>query len=305
MIVINTLFPLLSMMALGYALKRYGMTSNEFLKTLDKLVYYIFFPVMLFWKTAGSTGSDTSGVKLILAGLATVFLGSLLAYVYMRKTNMPDQARGSFFQASIRFNTYVGMATVLPVLGEEGTRLFSILVGCLIPVINVLSVAVLIWHSGRTPSLGRRMALLFRALVSNPLIIGCAAGLALSGTGYKLPTYINNFLALTASMTLPLALISMGGTLSFAGISRHWRNALAAAAIKLLVMPVAGTIMLGLFSVSGTAFKTGIIYFCLPTSTAISVLSAQLNSDVELASTAVMVSTVLCFISLSAALIMI
>ena len=61
MIIINTLFPLLAMMALGYMLKRRGMTSDEFLKTLDKLVYYIFFPVMLFWKTAKPTGSDTSG----------------------------------------------------------------------------------------------------------------------------------------------------------------------------------------------------------------------------------------------------
>ena len=304
MIIINTLFPLLAMMALGYMLRRQGMTSDEFLKTLDKLVYYIFFPVMLFWKTAKSTGTDASGTGLLIAVLGTVFLASLFSYFYIRTTRMPDKAAGSFFQASIRFNTYIGMATVLTVLGEEGVRLFSILIGCLIPVINVLSVAVLIWHSGRTPSVGQRLWLLLRALISNPLIIGCALGLLLSGTGYRLPTFINNFLALVASMTLPLALISIGGTLSFAGISRHWPNALAAVAIKLLILPVTGYILLIQFSVSDTAFKTGMIYFCLPTSTAISVLSAQLNSDVELASTAVMISTVLSFISLSVALIL-
>lgn len=108
---------------------------------------------------------------------------------------------------------------------------------------------------------------------------------------------------MTASMTLPLALISMGGTLTFSGISRHWPNALAAAAIKLMIMPVTGYVLLNLFSVSDTAFRTGMIYFSLPTSTAIAVLSAQLNSDVELASTAVMVSTLLSFISLSVALV--
>lgn len=304
MIIINTLFPLLAMMALGYMLKRQGMTSDEFLTSLDKLVYYIFFPVMLFWKTAKSTGTDASATGLLLPLLATGFLASLFSYVYIRKTRMPDKAAGSFFQASFRFNTYIGMAIVLTVLGEEGTRLFSILIGCLIPVINVLSVAVLIWHSGRTPSVGQRLWILLRALISNPLIIGCAAGLLLSGSGYHLPAFINNFLALVASMTLPLALISMGGTLSFAGISRHWSNALAAAAIKLFIIPVTGYIMLTLFSVSDTAFKTGMIYFSLPTSTAISVLSAQLNSDVELASTAVMMSTLLSFISLSVALIL-
>jgi hypothetical protein len=304
MIIINTLFPLLAMMALGYMLKNRGMTSDEFLRTLDRLVYYIFFPVMLFWKTAKPTGPDTSGTGLLLAVLVTVCLASVISYVYIRKTKMADKDVGSFFQASFRFNTYIGMATVLTVLGEEGVRLFSILIGCLIPVINVFSVCVLIWHSGRTPSMGQRLWLLLRALISNPLIIGCAAGLLLSGTGYRLPAFIDNFLALTASMTLPLALISMGGTLTFSGISRHWPNALAAAAIKLMIMPVTGYIVLMLFSVSDTAFRTGMIYFSLPTSTAIAVLSAQLNSDVELASTAVMVSTLLSFISLSVTLIL-
>jgi len=304
MIIINTLFPLLAMMALGYALKRQGMTSDEFLNTLDKLVYYIFFPVMLFWKTAKSTGTNASGAGLLMAVLVTVFLVSLFSYFFIRKTKIEDKAVGSFFQASFRFNTYIGMATVLSVLGEEGVRLFSILIGCLIPVINVLSVSVLIWYSGRTPSVGQRLWLLLRALISNPLIIGCAAGLLLSDSGYRLPAFIDNFLALVASMTLPLALISMGGTLTFAGISRHWPNALAAAGIKLFIMPVTGYIMLILFSVSDTAFKTGMIYFSLPTSTAIAVLSAQLNSDVELASTAVMMSTLISFISLSAALLL-
>lgn len=304
MIIINTLFPLLAMMALGYALKRRGMTSDEFLKTLDKLVYYIFFPVMLFWKTAKSTGTDASGAGLLSAVLAAVFLVSLVSYLYIRMTKMPDKVIGSFFQASFRFNTYIGMAIVLSVLGEEGIRFFSILIGCLIPIINVLSVSVMIWHSGHTPSLAQRLRVLLRALISNPLIIGCAAGLLFYGSEYRFPAFIDNFLALVASMTLPLALISMGGNLSFAGISKHWPNAVVAAAIKLVVLPVTGYIMLDLFSVSDTAFRTGMIYFCLPTSTAIAVLSAQLNSDVELASTAVMMSTVLSFISLSAALVL-
>lgn len=46
------------------------------------------------------------------------------------------------------------------------------------------------------------------------------------------------------------------------------------------------------------------VFFALPTSTAIYVLSAQLNSDTELASAAIMVSTVLSFIPLSVALLL-
>ena len=76
------------MMALGYMLKRRGMTSDEFLKTLDKLVYYIFFPVMLFWKTAKSTGTDASGTGLLLAALGTVFLAfPILLFLHTHNKN--------------------------------------------------------------------------------------------------------------------------------------------------------------------------------------------------------------------------
>ncbi len=105
-------------------------------------------------------------------------------------------------------------------------------------------------------------------------------------------------------MTLPLALISIGGTLSFSGIARHGRHALAASLFKLLALPLIGFALLKGFGVTGIPFKTGMIFFCLPTSTALYVLSAQLDSDLELASTAIMVSTLLSFVSLSVALIL-
>ncbi len=54
MIILNTLFPLFALLVLGKVLKLRGITSDLFLKTADKLVYYIFFPVMLFWKVGGS-----------------------------------------------------------------------------------------------------------------------------------------------------------------------------------------------------------------------------------------------------------
>ncbi len=304
MIVINTLFPLLAMMALGCFLRQSGITSDEFLKTLDKLVYYIFFPVMLFWKTSGTTGSDPSGVGLVLSGVIAVAIASVASLSYIGKGRVSRYGAGSFYQACYRFNTYIGMAVVLTVLGEEGVRLFSILIGCMIPTINVMAVSVLIWYSGKSPSLGRRMRYLLWAIISNPLILGCAGGLFLSHTGIKLPVFINNSFALVSSMTLPLALISMGGILTFSGITQHGRAAFAAAGIKLIILPVTGFLLLKLFAVSDLAFKTGMIYFCLPTSTAIHVLSGQLNSDVELASTAVMISTLVSFISLSVALIL-
>jgi hypothetical protein len=72
------------------------------------------------------------------------------------------------------------MAVILNALGETGVSRFGILIGFLIPIINVLAVSTLIWYSGQTIDMRQRLRITLRALISNPLIIGCLAGMAYS-----------------------------------------------------------------------------------------------------------------------------
>jgi hypothetical protein len=195
------------------------------------------------------------------------------------------------------------MALVLTVLGEDGVRHFGILAGVVIPVINVLSVSVLVWYSGDRPSILENLRYFVRAVVSNPLILGCVAGFLFSRSGLTFPAFVSNSFSLMTSVTLPLALISIGGSLRFKGLADHARVSLLAAGIKLVFLPAAGFLLLKGFQVTGAAFTAGMIFFSLPTSTAIYVLSGQLNSDTELASGAIMMSTVLSFIPLTLALL--
>ena len=52
--VLKSLFPVFALIALGMVLKRWRLTTADFLKTSDRLVYFIFFPALLFWKIGGS-----------------------------------------------------------------------------------------------------------------------------------------------------------------------------------------------------------------------------------------------------------
>ena len=302
--ILDTLFPIFALLCLGRLLKQSGITSDHFLKTSDRLIYYIFFPVMLFWKVGSSTGTAGSALGLCTAGFLAIGLVCLLSLVYISRAGVPEYQAGSFAQSAFRFNTYIGMAIVLGVLGEEGVTYFGILIGLLIPAINVAAVSILIWYSSEQMTTAGKFGIFARALLSNPLILGCAAGLLVSKAGMAFPQFLGNTFSLMSSVTLPLALISIGGTLSFTGVAIHWRTAMAASALKLLVLPLMGFLCLTLLGVNGVPFKVGMIFFCLPTSTAIYVLSAQMHSDVELASVAIMLSTLLSFGSLSAALIM-
>jgi len=193
---------------------------------------------------------------------------------------------------------------VLNSLGAEGMKYFGILIGFAIPLINVFAVSLLIWFSGREIDVRKRISIAGRALVSNPLILGCVVGIAYSNLVGGFPVFINNTLSLISMVTLPLALLSIGGSLSFAGVKGNLPLSFLAAMLKLLVLPGIGWFYFSLFAVTGVPLKAGMIFLALPASTAIYVLSSQMNSDTELASSAIVLSTVLSFFSLSLVLLL-
>jgi hypothetical protein len=299
-LILSSLFPVFALIALGTVLKRRGLTNDTFLATSDRLVYFIFFPAMLFWKIGGANPAAGIPWRLCLAAAGAVLIVYAISDAAMRPAGITAFQAGSFSQSCYRFNTYIGVAIVINAMDETGVRLFGILIGFLIPLINVLAVSTLIWFSGQPISGRRRLAVTLKALVSNPLILACFAGLLYARAIHRFPSFLDNTLRLMSLVTLPLALMSIGGALTFANLRGYLRPSLAGAAIKLAILPLAGYGMLAWLEVTGVALQTAMIFFALPTSTAIYVLSSQLGSDTALASATIVVSTVLSFFSLSA-----
>ena len=301
--IIQHLFPVFALLVLGVVLKRFGLTNAAFLAVTDRLIYFIFFPILLFWKIGAANQTFApEAVRFYLAVAGTVILIYLVSTLCIRLFNVPAFQAGTFSQSCYRFNSYVGMAVILSVLGEPGVAQFGVLIGLVIPLINVLSVATLIWFSGTSDDLGPRLRMTLLSIVTNPLVIGCAAGLLYAAWINRFPLFIENTLRLGASLTLPLALLSIGGGLTLHTLQHHFRLATAGALFKLVLLPAAGYLILHLAGVTGTYRVLGMLFFALPTSTAIYVLSGQLRSDTELASAAIVLSTGLSFFTLSAVL---
>jgi len=298
--VLQHIFPVFALILLGVVLKQRGVTSAAFLATMDRLIYFIFFPVLLFWKIGTADQRFAAeAVPLYLAAACAVMVTYLLSSIYIRIAEVPAFQAGAFSQSCYRFNTYVGMAVILSVLGEKGVAQFGILIGVVIPLINVLAVGTLIWFSGQPAHWRARLRLTVRSIGTNPLVIGCAAGLIYARWVNALPLFIENTFKLGTSVTLPLALLSIGGSLSLHTLKSHLRLALAGVGFKLILLPVLGYGFMRLFGITGNDWAVGLIFFALPTSTAIYVLSSQLGSDTEYASAAVALSTGLSFFSLS------
>ncbi len=304
MIILNSLFPIFALLLFGAALKRTGLTDSLFLRTCDRLIYYFFFPLMLFKEIGGASLDKGIDWNFCLACLAALLAMYLLSTMIIKLLPVADYQAGTFSQSCYRFNTYIGVAVILNSLGAEGVKYFGIMIGFTIPLINLFAVSTCIWFSGQDVGFGRRLAIVGRSLVANPLILGCLAGIIYSRMFGAFPVFINNSLSLISSVALPLALISIGGALTFNGVRGNLAQALLSAFLKLAVLPMFGWLFFNLFNVTGLPFKVGMIFFTLPASTAIYVLSSQTNSDTNLASAAIVISTLLSFLSLSVALLL-
>ncbi|PIE59302.1 MAG: transporter [Desulfobulbus propionicus] len=303
-IVINALFPVLAIILTGILLKKTGLLDKHFFASSDRFVYYVLFPVLLFWKIGAAPlvlGSEwhylaASGCSYISTFAISLFLIKALKIA-------PFQA-GSFNQSCYRFNTYMGMAVVINLFGEKGVQLFAVLIGLIIPFVNSTAVAVLVWFNQENTE-QNQLAATLKTLVKNPLIIASVAGLVYAHFLGGYPVYVTNTLELLSTTTLPLALLSIGGALSFHLVRNNLLLSLLGAMVKLVVLPCIGLVFLFLFSVTGLAWKVSVLFYSLPASTAIYVLSSQLHADTELASASVVVSTCCSFVTMSVIIMLI
>ena len=296
--IVDSLVPVFALMMLGRLLRHFGLTGRSFTETSDRLVYFIFFPALLFWKIGGSSATAIVNWQLYQATVFTILTVLVISLACIRIMGVPGHQAGAFSQSGYRANTYIGMAVVINALGEEHAARFGMFLGMVIPLVNVLAVSTLIWFSAARPSMQERLQLTIKALLGNPLILACLAGLLFARMEMAFPPFIGNALELAAAVSLPLALISIGASLSTEALKGQLQLSAVAAAFKVLVFPAIGLGFLWLLDVGGSTFRMGMIFFALPIAPSAYVLAAQLQSDTKLASSAIVLSTLLALVTL-------
>ncbi len=241
--------------------------------------------------------------RLWAAGLGAILAMWLVSLLAVAVGRVGRFQAGAFSQATFRFNTYVAIAVVMGAQGNAGVARLGELLGLAIPLCNVLAVMTLIWFSGRELDQRTRTRLTLRALVQNPLILACVAGMLWVRLLPPWPQAVDNTLRLASSFTLPFALISIGGALTFAGLRERLGPTVGAALLKVALLPVLGWWALKLAGVTGPDVLTAMLFFAMPASTAMYVLSGQLDSDQALSSAVIVLSTLASFVSLSVVLV--
>jgi hypothetical protein len=302
--ILTIVLPVFLVIVLGYLLKRLELIDATFLYQTNRLVYYICLPLLLFYKIGTADFFANFNGALVIGSAMAIAAGFLLSYGYAALRGYPPAARGAFSQGAFRGNlAYMGLAIVFNAYGETGFTRAGILMGFLVPVLNLFAVLALLLPHRRSDG-GQGAVFWGKQLVGNPLIIASFAGIAWSYLQLPVPVILDRSLHIATGMTLPLALIAIGGSFSLEKLKGDLVRAAFATGFKLIWLPLIAAGLLLLLGVGGQELAIGVLFAGTPTATATYIMAHQLKGDAELAGSIVMMSTALSAVTYTVALLM-
>jgi malate permease and related proteins len=285
--------PVFLVIGVGSALKLTRLVDADFLFQLNRLVYYLALPLLLFYKISTADFSVSFNGALVAGLVISITAAFVLSYGYGVLRSYPPSVRGTFSQGAFRGNlAYIGLAMVYNAYGEQGLAGAGILLGFLVPTMNFFSVLALIMpHRNGAKKVG--VGFLLKQICGNPLIIASFAGIAWSFFHLPMPRVIDSALHIVTGMALPLALLSIGASFSFTRLRGDLKTTVLATVFKLVALPFIASLVLVVLGVRGQDLAIGVLFAGTPTATAAYIMAQQMQGDAELSGSIIMLSTLL------------
>lgn len=232
--------PLFALIAVGYALTRWGRWPLAASDALTRFVFAVAIPTLLFRLMSDFAREPRVDARLLVA----FFGGCLIVYALARLVALAmfrmDGAGQSIFAMGGIFanNVLLGVPLAKVTLGEAALPAVS-----LVLVFNSLSLWTLVtismeWARHRDFS-GAALAKTLVAVVRNPVVASILVGTAFGYTGLALPDFVDRTLSLVSQAAIPLSLIALGMGLAGFGLKTGWRVSSAMALVKLVLHPLA------------------------------------------------------------------
>ena len=184
----------------------------------------------------GVSDSDFSAVwdiKFVLFCFFATLL-SILAVWGLSHLLKERSARGEFIQAAYRSSAAIlGIAFIQNIYGNSGMAPLMIISS--VPLYNIMAVVVLaVFRPEREEITADFVKKTAKNIVTNPIILGIAAGLLWSVLRIPKPVILQKTVQNMAVLATPLGLIAMGASFEAKSAAKNIRPSIAAAAIKLV-----------------------------------------------------------------------
>lgn len=236
---LNSTMPLFFIMLLGYLLHRKQFLTDDFVAMANKFVFNVALPVQLFRDLATMDVRASFDAKYVLFCAAATTSSILVIWALAKLFLKEKHIVGEFVQACYRSSAAIlGAAFIQNIYGTSGMSGLMILGS--VPLYNIFAVVILTLESPALDvksGMGEKIKKSLKGIVTNPILLGIAAGFVWSLLRLPMPTMANKTLSSLAGMTSPLALLAIGAGFKGREALGYLKPTAVATVTKLVILP--------------------------------------------------------------------
>lgn len=296
---VNVTLPIFLIILLGYILRRINFLNEEFVRVINRYVFVIALPVMLFQDIAGSDVREDMNIKFFLFCLFVTILMFGLVWLIARLVLRDKSMVGAFAQAGARGSAAIlGVAFVENICGDIGMTPQMIVAA--VPFFNILSVVILVFHANdETKDYGKIKSACIN-IAKNPIIIGILLGLLASLVHLKLPVIPDRTLHYIAQTATPMALLAVGAGFDTKQAIARLKPAVGATLIKLIGLPAVFLPIAYAMGFESSEMVAILIMLASPTTVSCYIMAKNMKNDDILTSNVIVLTTLLSSVTLTA-----
>ncbi|MDV7340430.1 AEC family transporter [Terasakiella sp. A23] len=304
--VITVIFPVFAVVGLGYLMVKRGLFSQSGVDDLTRFIFYLAVPALLFRTSASGVMAQRLELSILLAyyGVGVVIL---FATYYMAKRVGHERAVVTGISACFGNLALIGLPIVQTAYGPEA--LVPLMTLITFNAMILFTIPCVMMETGRNPNanIGGIIWGSIKSVITNPLVIALVSGWVLAETEVELPSVIDRTTELLSKAAPPCALFAVGGGMARYSLRLEETrfSVLLASVAKLIIMPLAVFLLchyvLGaspvwtMIATLGAAMPTGANPF---------VFATRYGVGDRIAGNAILLTTSLSLITLSAFLIL-
>lgn len=288
-ITLDIMLPMLTMLALGWLMRRVGWLKSETASSVNKLIFKLFLPVLIFNNIRTLDLANAPGMffsAFIFLSLMCVWIA---CQVLIPRLVHDPRKSGVMVQGIFRSNfAALGVALMDAMYGQGGMAALTLAMPIVVPLNNVLAVISLSRCAGKKVRAGKML----RDILLNPLIVGSILGAVFLFTGWKLPKFANTVCSQLGSMASPLALVVLGASLRWDGVKENRRLLMWTVIAKQAIVPAVMLVTAILLGFRGAELGVIIILFGAPGAISSYPMADAMGGDGQLAASQVVLTTV-------------
>ena len=244
---LNATIPIFLMMLLGMLFRKLGWMDEVFAAKMNKFVFLVPLPVLLFEQLATVDFSEVWDIKFILfcfvVTAISITISTLISLLWKDRS-----IKGEFIQATYRSSAaLLGIAFIQNIYGTAGMAPLMIIGS--VPLYNIMAVVALSLFKPGNNSFDKALVKkTLKGIATNPIIIGIVAGFVWSALKLPMPLILHKTVSSIGATATPMGLMSMGATFEMKKATSKMKPTLVAVFMKLvgfcaIFLPVAA--MLG------------------------------------------------------------